>query len=788
MSWLNRPWLERWLMITSEGVGYITKNDLKHNAFREYNFYPKNFQIFLKYDNVLTLKLDIRSFEIKIKVTLILVDLLYTLIEGYDQSAATQINPYNSFCKRFENNSVRFYINGFPPYNYFHDLYEALMKAEKEVFINDWFFSPEIYLLRPREDYPHTRLDLVLTEICKKGVTVYIILYREMEEALYNNSARVKDYMSKLHPNIHIVRHPRYFIHLWSHHEKMVVIDSKYVFMGGIDLCFGRYEYPRYPLCEPIESKTVFHGQDYSNPRIRDFEEVTNWEKCLVDKSAQPRMPWRDIAIRLQGPIVGGMKRHFLQFWNFNNIQFSYKNSNLKIQDKHGIDEQTFNMIINEDQKSVIKPVEIIKAFEIKSRRSFIENEKLNSKKDLKSQLIPDEEDQDIKINTNDFDSQHKLKIKRAFENEVITSYFDFEDNEDDGLDPEDNRRRKIGLNPTTTLQTDQHAGNYFCQGLRSGSLWSIGLPISSHEQSIQNAYIKLIENSEYFVYIENQFFISSCAGDVVTNKVVETLANRIIRAIEEQKPYVAYIVLPLLPGFGGNIVEKDGQLLRIQIEWHLATIYKSETSLIKRVMAYDTNWEKYIKIFGLRNHALMNGKPVSEIVYVHSKLIIVDDKVCLIGSANINDRSLRGDRDSELACVIEEMTKEPFKLGGKLVNKSPGVRNFRINCWKSLFEVDADYEDPLDPVFQEKIELQAEINENFYFKLFGFYPHNSLKTLNDIALNQREIALEYYMANKHLVKGFALRWPTYFLENEKQLRTKFLDVGTALLPEIVFT
>ena len=62
----------------------------------------------------------------------------------------------------------------------------------------------------------------------------------------------------------------------------------------------------------------------------------------------------------------------------------------------------------------------------------------------------------------------------------------------------------------------------------------------------------------------------------------------------------------------------------------------------------------KYLKIFGLRNHAVMSGTPVSEIVYVHSKLLIVDDRKTLIGSANINDRSLCGNRDSELAMVVE--------------------------------------------------------------------------------------------------------------------------------------
>jgi phospholipase D1/2 len=37
--------------------------------------------------------------------------------------------------------------------------------------------------------------------------------------------------------------------------------------------------------------------------------------------------------------------------------------------------------------------------------------------------------------------------------------------------------------------------------------------------------------------------------------------------------------------------------------------------------------------------------------IYVHSKLMIIDDRIVVIGSANINDRSLLGSRDSEV-CV----------------------------------------------------------------------------------------------------------------------------------------
>jgi phospholipase D1/2 len=32
---------------------------------------------------------------------------------------------------------------------------------------------------------------------------------------------------------------------------------------------------------------------------------------------------------------------------------------------------------------------------------------------------------------------------------------------------------------------------------------------------------------------------------------------------------------------------------------------------------------------------------------------MIIDDQIALIGSANINDRSLIGDRDSEMAIVV---------------------------------------------------------------------------------------------------------------------------------------
>lgn len=42
------------------------------------------------------------------------------------------------------------------------------------------------------------------------------------------------------------MRHPEHApttgVFLWSHHEKCVIIDQSVAFMGGVDLCFGRWD------------------------------------------------------------------------------------------------------------------------------------------------------------------------------------------------------------------------------------------------------------------------------------------------------------------------------------------------------------------------------------------------------------------------------------------------------------------------------------------------------------------------------------------------------------------
>lgn len=73
----------------------------------------------------------------------------------------------------------------------------------------------------------------------------------------------------------------------------------------------------------------------------------------------------------------------------------------------------------------------------------------------------------------------------------------------------------------------------------------------------------------------------------------------------------------------------------------------------------------------------------VTEIIYVHSKLMIVDDRMAICGSANINDRSLLGNRDSEFCVVIQDREEVYGRFDGKPVR----VGKFCSSWRKKIFE-----------------------------------------------------------------------------------------------------
>ena len=93
--------------------------------------------------------------------------------------------------------------------------------------------------------------------------------------------------------------------------------------------------------------------------------------------------------------------------------------------------------------------------------------------------------------------------------------------------------------------------------------------------------------------------------------------------------------------------------------------------------------------------------------MYIHAKLLIVDDLTCCIGSANINDRSLIGDRDSECNILLKDTNEAPAarsQFGGRPAKVPPGanVRAFRLRCMNQHLGLERGDETMLDPLTKE--------------------------------------------------------------------------------------
>lgn len=92
-----------------------------------------------------------------------------------------------------------------------------------------------------------------------------------------------------------------------------------------------------------------------------------------------------------------------------------------------------------------------------------------------------------------------------------------------------------------------------------------------------------MISNAEHFIYIENQFFVSSVSGNPVKNQIAEAIIKRIELAIEKEQEFKVCVFIPLLPGFEGGIDEKSGNVMRIQLGWEYHTINRGKKSILQR-------------------------------------------------------------------------------------------------------------------------------------------------------------------------------------------------------------
>jgi len=131
-----------------------------------------------------------------------------------------------------------------------------------------------------------------------------------------------------------------------------------------------------------------------------------------------------------------------------------------------------------------------------------------------------------------------------------------------------------------------------------------------------------------------------------VKNNIATALFNRIVKAYKAREIFRVYILLPLLPAFEGDIAGDSGSGMRAIMHYQYQSISRGNNSLIHKLeMEGIKDWQNYIGFYSLRAHDELKGVPVTELVYIHSKLCIADDKIVICGSANINQEYAGGQR-----------------------------------------------------------------------------------------------------------------------------------------------
>lgn len=499
------------------------------------------------------------------------------------------------------------------------DICHAILEAHHLVYIVGWSIFHKVKLVRePTKPLPNGG-NLNLGELLKyksqEGLRVLLLVWDDKTShnkffIKTNGIMQTHDEETRKffkHSSVSCVLSPRYASSklsifkqqvvgtLFTHHQKCVIVDSQAngnnrkitAFIGGLDLCDGRYDTPEHRLFRDLD--THVYKDDYHNPT---FSAGTKG----------PRQPWHDLHCKIEGPAAYDILTNFEQRW-----KKATKWSELG---------QKLKRVSRWHDDSLIKL----------ERISWI--------------LSPSEsmsnDDPELWVSKEDDPQNWHIQVFRSIDSGSLKGF------------------------PKNTYEAG--AQNLVC---------AKNLVI---DKSIQTAYIHAIRSAQHFIYIENQYFIGSSfawpsykeAG--ADNLIPMELALKIVSKIRSQERFTVYIVIPMWPegvpssGTVQEILYFQGQTMQMMYE-----IIARELKFMK---LYDSHPQDYLNFYCLGNREKFatevsspnsspsgNGDTVSAsqkfqrfMIYVHAKGMVVDDEYAMVGSANINQRSLAGSRDTEIA------------------------------------------------------------------------------------------------------------------------------------------
>lgn len=499
------------------------------------------------------------------------------------------------------------------------DMCHAMLEAHRLIYIVGWSIYDKVRLVREQTRPLPVGGKLTLGELLKykseEGVRVCLLIWDDRtshdtflirtEGVMQTHDEDTKRYFK--HSSVICVLSPRYPSNMLSifkqqvvgtiftHHQKCLLVDTHAspkmrkitAFIGGLDLCKGRYDTPEHRLFTDL--KTVFLD-DFHNPAI-------------PRGTRGPRQPWHDLHCKIEGPAAYDVLKNFEQRWHMANKLWVFKNQKWKSQWKDD------SLIKLERISWILSP----------------------------SATIPDD-DPSLWVSSENDSESWDVQIFRSLDSGSVTVF-------------------------------PKHAHHDEIQHL----IFRKNVAI---DKSIHTAYVRAIRSAQHFIYIENQYFIGSSYGwpdyksPGADNLIPMELALKIASKIRAGEQFAVYVVIPMWPEG-----ETDSSSIKQILYWQGQTMkmmYNIVGQAIKFMKLENAHPQDYLNFYclgkreNLPNQLLqvMNlptekNKAASAavfeefqrfMIYVHSKGMIVDDEYVILGSANINQRSLDGSRDTEIA------------------------------------------------------------------------------------------------------------------------------------------
>ncbi|WP_051376636.1 phospholipase D-like domain-containing protein [Burkholderia sp. WSM2232] len=628
---------------------------------------------------------------------------------------------------------------------YFANLVQAIEGATKTVYMAGWQVNWDAQLT---PGLGGRLFDVLLKAVTKnRGLNVYVMPWKHADpvqtydaqtksvlEAINDLTGRTCVWVTQAKS---LADDDSLF---FSHHQKFVVIDEQTAFVGGMDVCYGRFDDEHYDLradaagrqasnryntCIPHVGKispdkcvdpdllTRFSDDHYVVSRRPEtlariqagaFQTIGS-DVSTLDELRQPRMPWQDSHVRIDGPSATDVALNFVLRWNSEGGKSKLPLPSTPADQTGGCG------------------VQILRSASARMRKGEYNN---LSSREKSLRPVPTGSQREIAAAMGNLISRATSFI--YIENQFFVSGFVSEQ-----------------------THPDKQASDISSQRNLSGPA-------------------QLVKGRGFNQLATRLWGVSSHPDEAPKNFICERLGQRIGRAIMSgvKENFHVIITLPVHPE--GNL--NDASVMN-QVHWTMQSLVFGSFSLLNRVRRYlkarelwdkkagdwrkvltdvdDRRYEElpiencreYVTLLNLRNWAKLGDRYVTEQIYIHNKMMIVDDLYAIVGSANINDRSMLGSRDSEIAALIvdSEIEKHDLDGSGHLKSTRKFARQLRQAVWKKIFGItgnvrpasslQAAIDQPANPANWKEIQAVADANTALYEAAFDFIPRNHAVALD---------------------------------------------------------